>query len=640
MPAIVSVFSFLLLLLIGRSIGFAWREAILAAAVVWGLVLTIITETLSFLEAFSFLAVLSSWILMAMVLTILYSRFRNGAGISRETVSSIAPPPFSLLLPIGFIVALTGLIAVVAPPNNYDSMTYHLSRVAHWIQNHDVQPYPSNIDRQLFMPPWAEFAIAHFQILSGDDRLANSVQWLSMTGSLVGVSLIARQLGGDRNTQWLAALIAVCLPMGILQGSSTQSDYVVSFWLVCFAYYVMSLVSMKQPIIRPLGILAGISLGLALLTKPTAYLFALPFIVWLTIDMVRKMGAKSLTPALAILAIAFIINAGHYLRNWEVFNSPIAPASTSEGSSLTNLSVINDGEFEAVIWRFASNLIRNPASQMAVPFYYGNRIVEVAVEKIERLLALRGNVRSFRIEPRQNHEDYAGNPFHLLLIGFSGAVIIGQLKRVSPSMIHWYVASLLGGYLIFCLYINWNVWITRLQLPLLVLWSAPIAIALSGLALARARLYSVVFLVIASQYWLFCNETRPLIGKGNIFSMPRWEQYFRNSRPSFTAQYTHAASLLRDRGCAQVGLWLGYDSWEYPLWILLKRDDLRIEHIRVGNESARVSLRGDEKSFVPCALVVMESNAAPDQIVEGGRAYVKNWMGDKVAVYELETQPL
>jgi len=640
MLAIVPFLSFVCLFLISRSIGLAWREAILAAAVVWGLGLTVITEALSYWEAFSFLAVLSSWILTAVVLAILYSRFRNEAKSDQETVSSMAPPPFLLLLPIGFIVALTGLIAVVAPPNNFDSMTYHLSRVAHWIQNHDVQPYPSNIDRQLFMPPWAEFAIAHFQILSGDDRLANSVQWLCMTGSLVGVSLIARQLGGDRNTQVLAALVAACLPIGILQGSSTQSDYVVSFWLVCFAYYVMGLVSKEQLFIRPFGVLAGISLGLALLTKPTAYLLAIPFIVWLTVDIVRKMGAKSVTPALAIVTIALIINAGHYLRNWEVFNSPIASASTSEGSSLTNLSAINGGEFGAVISRFASNLIRNPASQMAVPFYYGNRIVEVAVEKIEGMLALNGNARSFRIEPRQNHEDYAGNPFHLLLIGFSGAVIIGQLKRVSRAMIHWYVASLLAGYLIFCLYINWNIWITRLQLPLLVLWSAPIAITLSGLALAQARLYIVVVLVMASQYWLFCNETRPLIGKGNILSMSREEQYFRNSRPSFTAQYTHAASLLRKRGCAQVGLWLGYDSWEYPLWILLKRDDLRIKHIRVSNESARVPLRGEAKNFVPCALVVMEPNEAPDQIVEGGRAYVRNWMGDKVAVYELETEPL
>src|SRR5262245_35403163 len=181
----------------------------------------------------------------------------------------MASLPFSLLLPIGFIVSLTGLIALVAPPNTYDSMTYHLGRVVHWIQNHDVRPYPTNIDRQLYNPPWAEFAISHFHILSGGDRLANAVQWLSMLGSIVGVSLIAKQLGGSWDCQVLASLVALCLPMGILQASSTQNDYVVTFWLVCFAYYVFLILQVVQgPSSFWLqAILAGISLGLALLTK-------------------------------------------------------------------------------------------------------------------------------------------------------------------------------------------------------------------------------------------------------------------------------------------------------------------------------------------------------------------------------------
>lgn len=84
------------------------------------------------------------------------------------------------------------------------------------------------------MPPWAEFAIIHFYVLSGGDRLSNGVQWISMLGNLTGVSLIAKQLGGTKESQLLAALIAASLPMGILQASSTQTDYVVTLWLVSF----------------------------------------------------------------------------------------------------------------------------------------------------------------------------------------------------------------------------------------------------------------------------------------------------------------------------------------------------------------------------------------------------------------------
>ena len=90
-------------------------------------------------------------------------------GLISMNIRPMAGTPLLFVLPIGVIVSLTGLIAFVAPPNNYDSMTYHLGRVVHWIQNHSVQHYPTNIDRQLFMPPWAEFAITHFYLLSTDD---------------------------------------------------------------------------------------------------------------------------------------------------------------------------------------------------------------------------------------------------------------------------------------------------------------------------------------------------------------------------------------------------------------------------------------------------------------------------------------
>ena len=58
---------------------------------------------------------------------------------------------------LGAIVVMAGLTAIVAPPNTYDSMTYHLPRVMHWIQNQSVAHYPTHIPRQLHFPPGAEF---------------------------------------------------------------------------------------------------------------------------------------------------------------------------------------------------------------------------------------------------------------------------------------------------------------------------------------------------------------------------------------------------------------------------------------------------------------------------------------------------
>lgn len=648
MPAIVPFISLFVLFLISRTFSSSWRQSVLTATVIWGLLLTIITEAVSVFEGFSYMAILSSWLVSGAFLAILYLRLRRGGRANWDSSPSMASLPISLLLPIGFIVSLTGLIALVAPPNNYDSMTYHLGRVVHWIQNHDVRPYPTNIDRQLYMPPWAEFAISHFQILSGGDRLANAVQWLSMLGSLVGVSLIAKQLGQNRDCQVLASLVAVCVPMGILQASSTQNDYVVTFWLVCFVYYVFLILQVVQ---SPSSfwlpaILAGTSLGLALLTKATAYLFAPPFLVWVSVAMARKWGVRSLMIVFTIFAIGLVINLGQYIRNFEVFGSPIG--APSDISRFTTASEVVDGQFSRVTSGFAASLIRNTASEMGTPSYYGNRIVEVAVKKLEIVLPVGGNGGDFRIEPQQNHEDVAGNPIHLLLIGLSAAALFGAFKRGQASILQYYVLCLLAGYLVLCFSLPWNNCITRYHLPLLILWSPAIATVLQQPVLARARTYIVVLLVVTAQYTLFYNETRPLIGPKNIFVVPRLEQYFRNNYPSIFTQYSYAASLLKDKKCDQIGLWLGGgDRWEYPLWILLqdgKTDGLRIEHIRVSNQSSRVSLRGGATSFAPCALVLVRANEVGDQIMEGGRAYFKIWydsplVGHKVAVYEVARRP-
>ncbi len=83
---------------------------------------------------------------------------------------------------------VTGIIALDKVPASYDLMTYRPGRTVHWQQkNQSVAYYPAHL-APFYQNPWAEFAILHFRLLSGDDSLAQGVQWFSMAGSLIGVS--------------------------------------------------------------------------------------------------------------------------------------------------------------------------------------------------------------------------------------------------------------------------------------------------------------------------------------------------------------------------------------------------------------------------------------------------------------------
>ena len=136
------------------------------------------------------------------------------------------------------------------------------------------------------------------------------------------------------------------------------------------------------------------------------------------------------------------------------------------------------------------------------------------------------DAKEFRLSLRQNHEDFAGNPIHLFLIAICGAVWVGKARQGRVSVTHYYVMVLFAGYLAFFLFLRWNVWITRLHLPLFVLGAPVIAVTLSGSFPARSRTCIVVLLVVASQFALLYNETRPLIGGKSIFVVPDWSNTF------------------------------------------------------------------------------------------------------------------
>jgi len=264
-----------------------WRSSFLAAALVWGFLLTAATELLSLFRLIGFWEILGLWVVSTTLALICLSRVNGSAKSFNIGVWLAGISRFELFFLAGLavLVIIIGTVGLISPPNNWDSMTYHMSRVVHWVQNRSVAHYPTSYTPQLYEGPWAEFAIMHFQILTQGDRFANLIQWFSLLGTVLGVSLLARQLGVGSRGQIFAAVFGVTIPMGILQGSSTQTDYVVSFWLVCFAYY--ALLQKDHDQIR-YSLATGIGLGLSILTKPTAYMYAFPFMAWISLSLVKS----------------------------------------------------------------------------------------------------------------------------------------------------------------------------------------------------------------------------------------------------------------------------------------------------------------------------------------------------------------
>ncbi|MCB0164761.1 MAG: glycosyltransferase family 39 protein [Anaerolineae bacterium] len=571
-----------------------WRQIVLLGCVIWGLWLTLITEILSLFNALHLWALVAAWSMaLLFVLWLIYQTPSPPSGFPKPGL------PASTFLPLAgivFVVGLTGVVALISPPNNWDSMTYHMVRVMHWLQNGTVAHYATHEVRQLYLNPWAEFAILHFQLLSGGDVFANGVQWLSMVGSVIGVSLIARQLGARLTGQVFASLVAATIPMGLLQTVTTQNDWVVTFWLVCFVSFVIT-VRRELSWIMILG--CGGSLALGFLTKGTAYLYAAPFLIWLGLSLFKTLSWRAWWPLFTMGLIVLIFNSGHYARNLPLFGSPLQPQSLAEydyrNQSLTPALAV-------------SNVVRNLALHINVPLPALTRTTAQAVQTLHHGLGIDLNDprttwigTQFEVNPFFVSEDASGNFIHLILIGLCFGVVVVRKIQKRAGEEFTYVMLLTTAFLLFSFYLKWQPWHSRLHLPLFVLWTPVIGLVLPQKSLWLSHLLTVL-LIGQSLPFLLTNPNHPLTGPNTIFNKPRNEQYFLQA-PLPAEAYTTVIQLIEQAGhCSDIGLVLPGNFWEYPFWFLLAQsaiDRPHIENVEVKNESAVLQ----NNRFEPCAVV-------------------------------------
>ncbi|MEP0870723.1 hypothetical protein NDA01_13015 [Trichocoleus desertorum AS-A10] len=607
--------------------GYEYRISILLGATLWAVLLTFATEFLSIFDLITFNYVLASWILTTVALVGWFFKCKrlgsgtlaNEVNLNTNQGNSFSLFSIALIGGIAFIIITIGLTALAAPPNNWDSMTYHMARAVHWQQNHSVAHYPTHILRQLYQSPWAEFVILHFQILSNSDRLANLVQWFSMIGSAFGTSLLAKNLGANFRHQLFTAAMSVSIPMGILQGSSTQNDYVAAFWLVCFTNFVLLVIRREM---RKVSLVAAAGcLGLAILTKGTAYIYGFPFLIWLLISELRFSRQAFLRSIITTTLIIILINLGHYLRNFDLFGLPI----TTYSHKLTNDTF--------TIQTLLSNTIRNVALHIYTPLDSFNNAAENIIRVVHKSLNLDISDpkttwpgAKFSIPRLQTYEDTAGNPIHLFLSTLTISVCFSNKKIKQKKYISPYLTSLVISFLLFCFLLKWQPWNSRLHLPVFVLFSPLIGIFFEAIKIQKVKGYLVFIILYISLAWVFHNESRPILGNQNIFNTNVIEQYFTN-RHDLQESYVEVANQMRVEQCSKIGLVLREDAWEYPLWVLLQQNisALHIEHVDVKNVSnQRASVKRYE-TFSPCAIISV-GYSGPDRISYKGVAFFKQWV--------------
>jgi hypothetical protein len=538
----------------GSLLRWAW----LYAALLLGGCSVIYIEILGACTALGVLPVFTGW----MTATVLAAGwFICGIGCRSARRFHVACGPFEwgLLAGLGFILLISALVAFVTPPNVWDGLTYHMSRVTHWIQQQSLRFYPTPILRQLHMPPGAEFFILQLQLLSGGDCWAPMVQVYAMCGCALLVTLPIRQWGGGIRMQLLAVVLVVTLPAGLLQAASVQNDWVVSLWLLAFAVMLLRLLK-RLALCNAVG--AGTALGLALLTKGTALFFAAPLGLWLVGNGFCRYRRRFLLPLLGVLITAVVLNGPWWLRNVRLYGSPLGPGAEGDEGQF---SYAAENVMPAA---WVSGLARNLALHACQPWADARRAMEGAVRMLHHAADMDINDPAttwtgtgFHLSGQWFHEVHAGNPLHLLLLLVVSVLYIIFRRRI-PREVPMLLAAAWAGFLLFCGLLKWQPWGARLHLPLFVLGAPPAAVVLTCI-LPRWIVRGVVILLLSATLpFLVFNELRPLVGARSVFRVPRFEQRF-YAQPAWRPAFRELRAWSANGCTSAAGLLLGPDDPEY-----------------------------------------------------------------------------
>ncbi len=583
--------------LTGRAGGL--RRGFLYAMLVCGAYCVLLTEALSLFAGISRASLAAGWGGLASAAA--WFAWRDRAAVQ----AALRPPELdrsqwagavASSIAIAAILAGAAVSAILGTPNMADVLTYHMPRILFWAQHGSVGSYPTPNYQELSMPPFSEYAMLQIYVLGDGDWGVGLAQLAAFAGAIVAASASAARLGAGFRGQWAAALVCATLPSAILQSSGAKPDVTMGAWLAVAAWAALEAAE-RFEIKRALALGAG--LGLCLLTKGTAYLFAPPMLLALWASA-PKAGKETLARSAAVAAIVVVLlNAGYWGRNW-AFN----------GKPLGDGTINGDGDYTYANARFgmdvfASNVIRNAVLQLVFRQSWNERIHAAAVGLHERLgidendPATTWMTTSFQPPAYSMHEALAPNVRHLLLLG---PTVLWLLYRRRLDAAAWLLLGLVGGFLAFCFYLKWQPWHARMHLPLFLAAAPVVGLFLGSLRPRTLGAAALVWLVWNARTPVRFNSLRPLEGRWSVLHAPRDEAYLVD-HTFLLDPVACAQDLLRADSCRRIGIDRASGAIIYPILARLRDED---RAYAFGDMDAMPGARRYAAAFPfdePCAVI-------------------------------------
>lgn len=630
----------------------AFRRSLLTAAIGIFFFIAASTEMLSPANFVNATSIKTAWTILNIALMLLFRRLSKRENISmsdilkgwlssgraffRETGSLTNFVLFS-------ISALTFIVAVVATPNNMDSMAYHLSRLGYWIQNGNVNHYASHIERSISFSPFSEYVHLHSFLLSNSERAFQLLQWGCLIGLLMYISLLVEILSGSRSAMRVALCFGVTLPIVVLESMTTQNDIVVAFFIVACAFHTFDYVRQTNKISLILLVPAA---ALGMMTKGTFVFYVLPFAAYIFFFMILKpLQWKPLAFLIGgAVAIMLLLNGPFWYRTYQIYETPIGRMSNGNKNDVSN----------------PANLLSSTTKHVFLHLGFvspGDRYNKFMLSKLDQFhevigipLNPPGTGMIFKMNKLNFNEDFAHNFLAMWLVIFSLPLLF--FTKLSKTA-RWYAAFAFASFLLFCFFIGYQIYGSRLHIPFFLLIAPIIGIVYGSLKIRvipvllclTLWIFALPFAVLSTSHpllstkWFF-EEIFPKvntafnlninIGKANM-NLKQPSILFSKPEKIVWGDYTDQAEKMRfyvdSIGAKNIGFNFLESSLDYAYQYILRAPDRHFEHIKVRNPSHIL----ENKTFRPDCIIAEHFEG--NHMTYHGRTYVKKWSVTGTFIY-------
>lgn len=320
--------------------------SILATFVSMQAITVLIAEITSLLNAFSLYPLIIIWGTLFVILCI---KIRSSFNLSDEVKSvcewwgELSFPAKAFLMATVFTAILVLLRAILYPPQNVDSLMYHLSRAALYYKNSTIHNFPAQYAWALYTGPLSAILMAQQMIfLHGIDVLCNLVQFPAWISASVAVYILARHLGANQNWAMLSMWIALSCPEAVLQGATTQTDLLSAS--CCVVTVALLTEGIKRKDNKTIWLLAGLAGGQGILSKISSGIVLFPLLLWFLVCLLKtQKNIQAKLRALVVLATSSLTMViGFWIRNAADLEGDFLALGLSASMSGIKQPVINN----------------------------------------------------------------------------------------------------------------------------------------------------------------------------------------------------------------------------------------------------------------------------------------------------------